>query len=403
MAESPAVATLAEDLARELGATARDDAPDLSWLRSLASGVARDLASLGCTAPEDHVGPFVARLAPTLNTPFVIYGAGALGRRLAALCVEQGRPPVAFVESAPERAGLRVDGWPVWSPEEARDAGIRTVLLASWASTDAMRAALGKTYGAAVSDLRCEAVAALLRHPPPGEATALLAAALDVVARGRTLSEYLWLVRHADERMDAAVPVNRDVRRVFHVDRYRFAGAFAAGRRVLDCASGTGYGSGWIDRHASPAAVLGIELDADAVAYATRHYASSRVTFLQGDACRLDALATHSRDLVVSFETVEHVADDAAMLRGFARLLTPEGVLVTSTPNDWPVETSPYHVRSYDAARFEQALRRWFDDVTLFAHVVPRDDARGGVLPWRGQSPAEAECLVAVCRRPRPE
>jgi 2-polyprenyl-3-methyl-5-hydroxy-6-metoxy-1,4-benzoquinol methylase len=222
-----------------------------------------------------------------------------------------------------------------------------------------------------------------------------------VVACGRTLGEYLWLVRHADERMDAAVPVNRTERRVFHLDRYRFAGRFAAGRHILDCASGTGYGSGWLARQAAPADVLGIEIDAEAVAYASRHYGTSRAAFTQGDACQLDALEGGSRDLVVSFETIEHVRDDVAMLRGFARVLTDDGILVTSTPNDWPVETSPYHVRSYDPAGFERVLRAWFDEVTLWAHVVPSAQARGGVVPWRGQSTTEAECLVAVCRAPR--
>lgn len=401
MADAARVSELADALAVELAPRVSPLVADLAWLHDLRVSVAQDIADARCTHPRDHLARFVDAIVPTLPDAFVVYGAGEIGRCLASLCVAHGRPPVAFLETSPSSPAARVDGLPVWTVPHARDAGVRAVVLGTLSSGDAMRAALAATFGARLADLRCVGPADVSGSASPPATDARLDEALAVVTCGRSLSEYLWLRRHADERMDAAVPVNRADRRVFHVDRYRFAGAFAAGRRVLDCAAGTGYGSGWLDRHADPAHVLGIEVDADAVAYATRHYASARLAFLQGDACRLDVLDDRSRDLVVSFETIEHVVDDEAMLRGFARVLDDAGVLVTSTPNDWPVETSPYHVRSYDPPGFERVLRRWFEDVTLFAHVVPSEAARGGVVPWRAQSPAEAECLVAVCRRPR--
>lgn len=401
MADAGRLSQLAADLASELASTTSPGHPDIAWLQELRTSLQQDVAAAACAHPLDHLERFVSDIVSTLPDPFVIYGAGEVGRRLLTLCATQRRMPVAFVETVPPTTNATVHGLPVWTPPQARDAGVRGVVLGTLASAEPMRAHLANAYGATFTDLRCAAPVDVAGRVGPWSTDARLGDALDVMAGGRSLSEYLWLARHADERMDAAVPVNRTVRRIFHVDRYRFAGRFAASRRVLDCASGTGYGSGWLDRHAAPADVLGIEVDAEAVAYATRHYGSARVVFAQGDACRLEALDDRSRDLVVSFETIEHVADDDAMLRGFARLLDDAGVLVTSTPNDWPVETSPYHVRSYDPAGFERALRRWFDDVTLFAHVVPSETTRGGVVAWRGQSPTEAECLVAVCRQPR--
>lgn len=391
---------LTADLARELAPAPSSDQRELEWLQWMRRLGRDDIAAAACTRPQDHLESFVASLVPMLTGPFVVYGAGVVGRRIASLCVSHGRPPTALLETSPGD-DTTVDGLPVWTPQEACAAGIDVVILGTCASEATMHAVLADTYGDAHDVLRCVSPADVYGHAAPGALDARLGAAIDVVACGRSLSEYLWLVRHADERMDAAVPVNADARRVFHVDRYRFAAKLAHGRRVLDCASGTGYGSGWLDRHASPASVLGVELDDEAVAYATRHYGSATASFRQGDACRLDVLHPASRDLIVSFETIEHVADDEEMLRGFARLLTPDGVLVTSTPNDWPIETSPHHVRSYDAAGFEAVLRRWFDDVTLFAQIVPSEQERGGVVPWRGQSRTEAECLVAVCRSPR--
>lgn len=401
MPETARIDTLAAAVARELGPSTRPDLFESRWLEDVLATAQSDVAAAGCPRPQDHLEQFVIDVTAGLASPFVIYGAGEVGRRLAARCAAHGHQPAAFVETSPPHPDAVVDGLAVWTPRQAHAAGIRVFLLGTYASVQPMRDQLAAIHGVSSDDLCCAAPGDAARRPVPGALETRVAAARDVVACGRSISEYLWLARHADERMDAAVPVNRAERRIFHLDRYRFAGTLAAGRRVLDCASGTGYGSGWLDRHAGPAHVLGIDVDAEAVAYATRHYGGERATFAQGDACRLDTLADRSHDLIVSFETIEHVADDEAMLRGFARLLDDGGVLVTSTPNDWPVETSPYHVRSYDAPGFERVLRRWFDEVTLFAHVVPSEATRGGVIPWRGQSPQEAECLVAVCRAPR--
>ena len=57
-----------------------------------------------------------------------------------------------------------------------------------------------------------------------------------------------------------------------HWHRYQFAGAFAAGRRVLDAACGEGYGSALLAR--SAASVVGVDIAADAVAHARARYSA---------------------------------------------------------------------------------------------------------------------------------
>src|SRR5687767_5056473 len=134
-----------------------------------------------------------------------------------------------------------------------------------------------------------------------------------------------------------------------HWHRYAFAARLARGRRVLDAACGEGYGSALLARGA--ASVLGIDISADAVAHATARYAQRpKLRFEAGDATALDDLPAASFDLIVSFETLEHVEAQERMLDGFARLLAPDGALVLSSPDKRTYSEAAgfrneYHVR----------------------------------------------------------
>jgi O-antigen biosynthesis protein len=118
-----------------------------------------------------------------------------------------------------------------------------------------------------------------------------------------------------------------------HWHRYAFARQFVAGKRVLDAACGEGYGSRLLSAVASSS--IGVDIDASAVAHATERYGDGdRVRFLSGS-CSALPLADASVDVVVSFETIEHLVatDQSKMLAEFARVLTPGGLLIISSPN----------------------------------------------------------------------
>src|SRR5881398_248479 len=86
-----------------------------------------------------------------------------------------------------------------------------------------------------------------------------------------------------------------------HWHRYAFARRFTAGKRVLDAASGEGYGTALLARSADTA--CGLDIDYPTVAHATAAYRSiDRACFVTGSCGELP-FADSSFDVVVSFET----------------------------------------------------------------------------------------------------
>jgi SAM-dependent methyltransferase len=159
-----------------------------------------------------------------------------------------------------------------------------------------------------------------------------------------------------------------------HWHRYAWARGFAQGGRVLDAACGEGYGSALLADVA--ASVVGVDISDVAVAHARARYRDrANLSYLQADATALDALPDASFDLIVSFETLEHVEAQEALVAGFARLLAPGGVLLLSSPDketysDARGYRNEHHVRELYRGELEALLARHFGAVRLFAHKL---------------------------------
>lgn len=126
-----------------------------------------------------------------------------------------------------------------------------------------------------------------------------------------------------------------------HLARYEWAAQLCSGRRVLDVGCGAGYGSELLHR-AGAMEVVGIDNSATALDLA-RSNVSSGVTCELGDAREL-AFPDDWFDLVVCFELIEHVDDQARVLDEVARVLRADGLLVLSSPNrDRYVPGNPHH------------------------------------------------------------
>lgn len=130
-----------------------------------------------------------------------------------------------------------------------------------------------------------------------------------------------------------------------------------AGGVVLEAGSGEGYGANMIAGVAKT--VVGLDYDASAASHVSSRY--PRVSMLRGNLAQLP-LADSSVDVVVNFQVIEHLWDQARFLDECFRVLAPKGVLLISTPNritfspgrDTPL--NPFHTRELAAAELTELL-----------------------------------------------
>ena len=146
-----------------------------------------------------------------------------------------------------------------------------------------------------------------------------------------------------------------------HLARYRLAAQLASDRRVLDASSGEGYGAAMLAA-AGAKSVTGVDIDPKTVAHARARHG---LDFLVADVAILP-FEDGAFDLVVSFETVEHVSDPAKALAEFRRVLSYEGTLVLSTPNahEYRVDNE-FHVREFAHEEFVALLQETFPNVEI--------------------------------------
>ena len=114
-----------------------------------------------------------------------------------------------------------------------------------------------------------------------------------------------------------------------HLHRYAYATRFVAGKRVLDLGSGEGYGASILARTAS--SVIGFDVDLETVSHAQRKYSRPNLDFVAASAVQLPSV--DPVDVVVCFETLEHIDDQEGLVREAKRILTAEGMLIISTPD----------------------------------------------------------------------
>ena len=152
-----------------------------------------------------------------------------------------------------------------------------------------------------------------------------------------------------------------------HWHRYVFAKRWAVGRNVLDVGCGTGYGTALLSGVAR--LCWGIELDRETAREASKLASAENLCVLQADVGKLP-LATASMDIVVAFEILEHVEDYQSLMQELARVLSPDGTLLISTPNkasysDHRQYRNPYHIKEFYRDEFLALLHRYFPEVLL--------------------------------------
>jgi 2-polyprenyl-3-methyl-5-hydroxy-6-metoxy-1,4-benzoquinol methylase len=152
-----------------------------------------------------------------------------------------------------------------------------------------------------------------------------------------------------------------------HLVVYEWVARQVAGQRVIDMASGEGYGADVLARHAS--SVVGVEANPDAFEHARLRYARPKLRFERS----MVEVYAEPCDAVVFLQTIEHVQDPGAVLEHFAAMLAPGGAVFVSTPNVLTLappgaerSANPWHVREYRPEEFRALCAAHFAHVDLF-------------------------------------
>jgi glycosyltransferase involved in cell wall biosynthesis/ubiquinone/menaquinone biosynthesis C-methylase UbiE/tetratricopeptide (TPR) repeat protein len=168
---------------------------------------------------------------------------------------------------------------------------------------------------------------------------------------------HMDMTREAGERSDA------------HIARYQWAATFIRpGDTVLDAACGLGYGSYLIQCGTMAAKTLGIDGSDYAIHYAHHNFSTlvPDLNFTVGMLPEaLKGIADNSVDVVISFETLEHVPNPRALLAEFHRVLTPAGRIIVSVPNDWSDGTgedpNPFHLHVYTLDKLRDEIKAHYE------------------------------------------
>jgi SAM-dependent methyltransferase len=160
-----------------------------------------------------------------------------------------------------------------------------------------------------------------------------------------------------------------------HWHRYLLASSFVKDRTVLDVASGEGYGSNLLASYAT--SVVGVDIEPDAIRHAAATYPRPNLRFLCGPAEEIPIAGLHLFDMVVSFETLEHLCPEAQrhFLKEIKRLLRPGGLLMISTPNrliysEQNGHQNPYHQHEFNRGEFVSFLGEFFPRVQILSQRV---------------------------------
>jgi 2-polyprenyl-3-methyl-5-hydroxy-6-metoxy-1,4-benzoquinol methylase len=219
-------------------------------------------------------------------------------------------------------------------------------------------------------------------------------------------STTLWLIENRELRMDALHDegIFPHDRQGFHRARYEFALNHVRDLAVADIACGLGYGCR-ILKQGGAARVIGIDSCREAINYAELNHQPTKVTYAVADATGTN-LVNASVDIVTSFEPIEHIRDTTDLLAEFNRILTFQGKLIVSSPNDWGF--TEHHCHTWTAFEFMAEVAVFFEIESVWEQnsgsaVDQKSRRTAGIRPWNKHTEHEAECLIIVARKSLPK
>lgn len=175
--------------------------------------------------------------------------------------------------------------------------------------------------------------------------------------------------KNASEVYERFEPTIVHTMALHHFHRYFFAARHCAGKRVLDIACGSGYGTDILGENAE--SVLGVDIDGETIRKCRETYRNDRLRFVQGSVEKIPA-EDAAFDVVVSFETIEHVDEQLQkqFLREIRRVLRPGGLLIISSPSRDDRTNNRFHIHELREEEFLELLRANFRRCRLWKQKI---------------------------------
>jgi O-antigen biosynthesis protein len=180
------------------------------------------------------------------------------------------------------------------------------------------------------------------------------------------------MLQFTGERFIPTQSLSSDEIGIEHLHRYHSIIPFIRNKTVLDIACGEGYGTALIGKYAKK--VIGVDIDEACIEWASGNYASNndKLSFLQGTVSSIP-LDDNSIDVVISFETIEHVteADQHLFMSEVKRVLKPDGLLIISTPNTamYSIKqdlNNQFHLKEFAKEELKNFLNEYFSHTYYF-------------------------------------
>lgn len=152
-----------------------------------------------------------------------------------------------------------------------------------------------------------------------------------------------------------------------HIARYDFAASFVTNKTVLDIACGEGYGTTILAKKAR--SVIGVDLSQSTIEKAKRKYENKElapIRFVHSDVIEYFKQDKQKFDVIVTYETIEHIKEFKMFLTLAKTCLKPKGLLIVSTPNKEFSDLlagdtfNPYHVREFYSDELTNTLTHIF-------------------------------------------
>jgi 2-polyprenyl-3-methyl-5-hydroxy-6-metoxy-1,4-benzoquinol methylase len=162
--------------------------------------------------------------------------------------------------------------------------------------------------------------------------------------------------------------------RIENLARYQFAENYLNGAKILDMGCGFGEGLRFFERRNNNKDIFGIDRSMNAIKNA-KESESSKIYYSIMDIENV-AFPENFFDLIISFETIEHLNAPMDFINEAYRLLKPSCQLILTTPNKLVSSPNsgslwPDHIQEFTPDELKRLLQNRFTNVKILGERIP--------------------------------